>query len=178
MFPNTKYAFFLELRMEWFVRATVGDTKDPGSSLFRRFQASFTSLESGYTRENLRRLDLSKEPEWVQELYTSEVFPRDEYHESLGWLIWHLGGEPDDFFPLKMPGADNSCRWMAKTIYYPKILACSFLFPLTTQELQNARDITAFTCLFYGRAWFQAPLAARAARTDLTFMSQMLRYYK
>ena len=107
--------------MEWFVRATVGNTKDPGSSLFQRFHASFTSLESGYTRENLRRLDLSQEPEWVQELahetliwakelYTSEVFPRDEYHESLGWLIWHLGGEREDFSPLKMPVAHNCCR--------------------------------------------------------------------
>ena len=27
----------LELRIGWFLKATVGDTKDPGSALFRRF---------------------------------------------------------------------------------------------------------------------------------------------
>ena len=34
-----------------------------------------------------------------------------------------------------------------------------------------------FTVFFYARAWFEAPLAAMAARSDLAFISHVLRYY-
>ena len=167
----------------------MGETKDPGSVLFRRFQAQFTSLEGGFTKENLLRLDLTDEPEWIQklaretlqwaeELYDSQVFDRDDYHESLGWLIWHLGGSPKNFFPVKMPGADDASRWMAKTIYFPKIFSCSFLFPLSAEELESSKEVTKFICLFYGRAWFEAALSSKAARCDLQFMAHMMHYYR
>ena len=58
----------LELRIGWFVKATVGDTKDPGSALFRRFRAAFVNLEAGISRETLVRLDLCNKPEWVDRL--------------------------------------------------------------------------------------------------------------
>ena len=179
----------LELRLKWFGQAVVGVSKDPGSALFRRFQVQFTTLEDGFTKENLLRLDLTNKPEWIlelardtlqwaEELYKGQVFDRDDYHESLGWLIWHLGGTPERFFPVKMPGADDESRWMAKTIYYPKIFACSFLFPLSSKELQDSIEITEFFCLFYGRPLFEAAIASKAARSDLQFMAHMMHYYR
>ena len=167
----------------------MGDTKDPGSALFRRFRAAFVGIEKGIGRETLTRLNLTNEPEWVvnlaretllwaQDLYDKSVFPRDDYKESLAWLIWHLGGETRDFFLIRMPGPDDQSRWMSKTIYYPKILGCSKLFNLSPKELSDAEQCTKFVCLFYGCAWFEAPLASIAARSDLHFISQMLRYYR
>ena len=85
------------------------------------------------------------------------MFPRDDYAEMLGWMIWHLGGTPKKFFPLRMPGPDHSARWMAKCIYYSKILACSTVFVMSEEERKQA---------------------SIAARSYLTFITGILRYYR
>lgn len=179
-----------ELRMKWFCQTVCGNTKDPGCKLFRRFQAAFVNLEEQMTADNLVRLDLSTRPEWVQELAietlawaqdvaSKAVFPRDDYAEFLHWVIWHLGGVVrKGFFPLKMPGPDHNARWMAKCIYNCKILACSKIFQLSEDTLKKVELCTEFTVLFYARGWFEAPLAAVAAISDLTFISHVLRYYR
>ena len=87
---------------------------------------------------------------WAQDTYKNAVFPRDNYRESLAWLIWHLGGETEDFFPIRMPGPDDQSRWMSKTIFFPKILGCCKLFDLSPKELSDAEQCTKFICLFYG----------------------------
>ena len=178
-----------ELRMKWFCSSIVGDTKEPGVKLFRRFQAGFLQMEKDLHYSDLVRLDLSTRPEWLQELGKETlawaldiaeraVFPRDDYAEMLDWMIWHLGGTPKKFFPLMMPGPDHSARWMAKCIYYSKILACSTVFVMSEEERKQAEMVTEFVVFFYGRPWFASSLASIAARSDLAFISGILRYYR
>ena len=178
-----------ELRMKWFCSRVVGDTKDPGVKLFRRFQAGFLEMERDLKEEDLLRLDLTTKPEWLQdlgketlnwalEIEERDIFPRDDYREMLGWVIWHLGGTTKNFFPLKMPGPDHSARWMSKCIYYAKIMACYKVFEMTEEEKRQVEMMTEFVVLFYARSWFESTLAASAARSDLTFLSQILRYYR
>ena len=182
--------YLLELRLTWFWKAVVGGTKDPGCSYLRDFKASFSSLE--ITLDQLVRLDFSSRPEWIQELaretkawalglLANNTFPRADYHESLLWLLWHLGVEASDlpgFFPLHFPGPDHQARWMARVIGFPKILACSQIYRLDEEQTRVVTLMTEFIVLFYLRGWLEAPLAASAARSDLTFMRLMLDYYR
>ena len=92
-----------ELRMKWFCSKFLGDKKEPGVKLFRRFQTDFLEIEKIFKEEDLVRLDLSLVPDWVKELIKetlgwaensmqTKIFPRDDYKEMLDWIIYHLGG--------------------------------------------------------------------------------------
>ena len=48
-----------ELRMKWFCSKFLGDTKEPGVKLFRRFQTDFLEIEKIIKEEDLVRLNLS-----------------------------------------------------------------------------------------------------------------------
>ena len=175
--------------MKWFCKAVRGSTKDPGNKMYRRLANFFLTLEEIMVKEDLVRLDLSAEPQWVkdlakdtltwaQDLYKSGAFPRDDYKEFLSWVIFHLGGEVPGFWPLNMPGADNNARWMSDCIYNCKAVSCSKWFPMTRKEQYETMEVTKFSVLFYARPWFEGTLAALAPRSDLTFACHMLRYYK
>ena len=175
--------------MKWFCSAVVGDTKDPGVKLFRRFQSRFLELEKLIKKEDMVRLDLSTRPQWLQDLgkvtlswaldtLDKKIFPRDDYKEMLAWMIFHLGGNTTSIFPLKVPGPDHSARWMSKCNYYPKLQACSTVFEMSDEEVKQAECVTEFIVFFYGRAWFECSLAASAARSDLKFLSGILHYYR
>lgn len=177
-----------ELRVKWFIVGETGQTKDPGRKLFRKFQSGFLEMETRTQKEDLVRLDLAARPDWMQdlgkellswatELYSKAVFPRDDYKELLGWVIWHLGGEVKGFWPLNMPGPDHQARWMADCIYYPKLLACKNVFKMTREEEQNCENITEFIIFFYARPWFECTLAGQAAVSDLTFLCHIQRRY-
>ena len=58
----------MEIRIKWFITTEIGQTKDPGRKLFRRFQAGFLEMEKTLKEEDLVRLDLTTRPLWVQEL--------------------------------------------------------------------------------------------------------------
>ena len=139
--------------------------------------------------KNLVRLDMSCRPLWLQALVKETlawaediadklIFPRDDYREFLGWVIWHAGGRPERFFPLKMPGPDHNARWMSKCIYFPKILACSLIFEMTEEEKNQAEAVTQFVVYFYARPWFESSLLAVAARSNITSIDKILRYYR
>ena len=174
--------------MKWFCKAIRGETKDPGNKMYRRLASFFLTLEQLMEEKDLVRVDLSAEPQWVLDLaqetlawalglYQSGAFPRDDYGEFLSWVIFHLGDKVPGFWPLKMPGADNNARRMSDCIYNSKAVGCSKFFPMTEKEKRETIEITKFSVLFYARPWFEGTLASLAARSDLTFASQMLRYY-
>ena len=96
----------------------------------------------------------------------------------LDWMIYHLGGSSKGVYPLKVPGPNHSARWMSKYIYYAKLLACSKVFKMSDEEVNQAQSVTEFLVLFYGRPWFKSSLAAVAARSDLKFITNILRYYR
>ena len=152
------------------------------------FKSAFPTLDISAC--DLVRLDLSSLPEWVQEHAAAtrewaleqlekQTFPREDYHELLLWTLWHLGVEGiPGFFPLRFPGPDHQARWMSKAIGYPKIYACSSIYPMPEAQLTRVKTLVEFIVVFYVRAWLEAPLAATAARSDLNFMKLVLMRYK
>ena len=114
---------------------------------------------------------------WALELSRKGTFPREDYAKFISWVIWHLGGETKNFWPMKMPGPDHQARWMADCIYYLKMYGCSAVFDMTLEERIQCENITEFVIFFYAKAWFQCALAGQAAVSDLTFLCQMHRHY-
>ena len=146
--------------MKWFCNKFLGDTKEPGVKLFRRFQTDFLEIEKIIKEEDLVRLDLSLVPDWVKELIKetiawtenlkqTKIFPRDDYKEMLDWNIYHYGAGSKVVYPLKVPGPDHSARWMSKCIYYAKLLACSKVFKMSYEEVSQAQSVKEFWVLFY-----------------------------
>ena len=179
----------IELRVKWFIVARTGQTKDPGRKLFRRFQGQFVAMQEHLKKEHLVRMDLASKPPWVQELgqeilrwalelYSRGSFPRDDYAEFLSFVIFHLGGEVESFWPLRMPGPDHQARWMADCVYNMKMLSCSSVFPLSEQELAEVEDISEYVVLFHAKPWFESSLASEAAVSDITFLCHIQRRYK
>ena len=84
----------------------------------------------------------------------------------------------EDFWPLNLPGPDHQARWMADCIYYPKMLACSKLYPMSQEELEQCQDVTEYIVFFHTKAWFQCTLASEAAWSDLTYICHIQRRYR
>lgn len=174
----------MELHIGRLIQAVTGDTKDPGVALFRRFKASYLSLNLDPSK--FVCLDLSTKPEWMQKLGTEilewakalrrkNTFPRADYAEFLSLVIYSLGGDNEDF-TMMMPGPDHHARWMSDCLYFPKIAICRDIFSMSTEELGEVTKVTEFVVLFYARFWFESPLASAAARNDISFMLLMLQY--
>ena len=102
-------------------------------------------------------------------------FGQGDYREFLELVVVSLGREVPNF-KFKLPGADHHARWMSKGIYYVKIWLLSRVFVLSEEEKQKVERIFKFVVVFYAKAWFLAPLPASAARNDLQFQYNMLRY--
>jgi hypothetical protein len=90
-------------------------------------------------------------------------------------VVVSLGGKVENL-NFKLPGADHHARWMSKGIYFIKMWLLSRVFPLSEEEKDKIRRIFNFTVVFYAKAWFLSPLPASAARNDLEFHSNMLKY--
>ena len=118
------YNYYAELHLGHLAIAVMGETKDPGLSLFRRLKAEFPTLN--IDEANFSLLNLSNLPTWMQEegnqvlswaltsLY-KDVWPRADYQECLLLLIYVLGGGSEiKNFTLRHPGPDHHARWMSK----------------------------------------------------------------
>ena len=127
-------------------------------------------------------MDLPSKPPWVQELgqeilrwalelYSRGSFPRDDYAEFLSFVIFHLGGEVESFWPLRMPGPDHQARWMADCVYNMKMLSCSSVFPLSEQELAEVEDISEYVVLFHAKPWFESSLAPSTGSSGTSLAS-------
>ena len=65
---------------------------------------------------------------------------------------------------------------MSKCLYFLKIKLLLKIFKVTEDEKAQVERICAFILIFYVKAWLQSPLPTSAAKNDLTFIHNMLRY--
>ena len=65
---------------------------------------------------------------------------------------------------------------MSKAIYTLKLHLLSETFRMSEEELNCVKDMAVFIAIFYVKIWFQSTFAVSAARNDLQFMANMLRY--
>ena len=156
----------LELFVNKVVEAITGHTEDPGVRLFRRLKKEWSRMTIDYS--NLCTFSTSNLPRWMEE-EAAEVlawgqghllegtFPRGDYREFLQLVVVSLGGEREEGFTFKVPGADHHARWMSKGIYYLKMFLLSHQFRLSEEEREQVRRIVIFVIIIYARAWFEAP---------------------
>ena len=173
-----------ELHISKVVHTVTGNTKDPGVEMFRRLKKEWSDLEIDL--DNLVLFDISKlDPDlqtvarsvlsWATEQQGRKTWPREDYRELLELVIVSLGGCVPGF-SFKIPGADHHARWMSKQIYNLKIRLLSNIFELSPQEQDEVDKIVEFVLLFYAKYWLQTPLPSSAARLDLEFMANMIKY--
>lgn len=173
-----------ELHVNRMVEAVTGKTKDPGVGLFRRLKSEWHSLFIDYN--DLVLFNYNSVPDWMEEearavLQWGEAelekgtWPRDDYKEFLELVVVSLGGHVKNF-KFRLPGADHHARWMSKGIYYMKTWLLSHVFILTEEEKDQVSRIFNFTVVIYAKAWFRSPLSVSAARNDLEFHYNVLRF--
>ena len=112
---------------------------------------------------------------WASEELEKSTWPREDYREFLMLVVVSLGGSVEGF-QFRVPGADHHARWMSKGIYVMKIQLLSEVFKMTAEEKEQIRRIFVFTVVLYARPWLQSSLPKSAARQDLTFHLNVLRY--
>ena len=153
-------------------------------SLFKRLESEWHSLTIDY--DNLSKLDLDSLPDWMQKEAKSvlswalrelekNAWPREDYRELLALSIMVLGGDIPGFQFL-LPGPDHHARWMSKCLYYLKMKLLLNSFPMSDEEKQQVEEISCFIVILYVKAWFQSPLPTAAARNDLAFMVNIMKY--
>ena len=173
-----------ELHLKRVVQGVTGQTKDPGVSMFRRLKSSWHSIDIDY--EHLFKFDYSSVPEWMVEEgkavlawaereLAKNTWPRDDYKELLQLTIICLGGHIPGF-QFMIPGPDHHARWMSKNIYFLKLLLLLYQFLISEEERLQVIEISKYILIFYVKHWFQSPLPTCAARNDLTFMANILKY--
>ena len=175
-----------ELHISHAMKFTFGKTADPGVALFRRLKADWSTVVPHIVYSNLCLIDLTSFPKWMViegssllslllKLQEKKSFPRDDYKELLQLAIISLGGEVPNF-TFKLPGPDHHARWMSKAIYILKLHLLSKIFKMSEEELKFVQEMTVFISFFYVKIWFESTFAVSAARNDLQFMANMLRY--
>lgn len=106
---------------------------------------------------------------------------RADYFELLELSLMFLGGKlqknPNQviFHP---PGANHHARWMAKALYCLKIFLFRKQFKIPEKEMRGLGAICVFIIRFYLKLWFQSTKPQSAARLDLQFIQDMIRYIK
>lgn len=106
---------------------------------------------------------------------------RADYVEFLELALLFLGGRPQKksfqvtFHP---PGAMHHARWMSKALYSLKIYLFRKQFHLPENQMQGLGVLNVFLIRYYIKLWFQSSDPCVAARIDLQFLQDMIRYIK
>ena len=138
----------LELHVNRVVAAITGHTKDPGVKLFRRLKMEWSTFStSGLPR--WMEEEAAEVLAWGQGHLLEGTFARGDYREFLQLVVVTLGGEREEGFTFKIPGADHHARWMSKGI---KMFLLSHQFRLSEEEQEQVSRIVIFVIVIYARA--------------------------
>ena len=173
-----------ELHAKRFVQGIFGQTKDPGVALFRRLKSSWHSIQIDY--DKLSKFDFTSVPDWMQvegksvldwalKELAKKTWPRADYKELLELTIICLGGDIPGF-KFRLPGPDHHARWMSKVIYLLKLFLLLNMFKMSEDEKIQVVEVSKYILILYVKHWFESPLPTAAARNDLTFMVNVLKY--
>ena len=173
-----------ELHVKRVLQGIFGQSIDPGVPLFRRLKSSWDSLDIDY--DHLQKFDLDSVPQWMQaeakavldwavkELFKN-TWPRADYKELLELTIVCLGGIIPGF-KFRLPGPDHHARWMSKCIYILKLSLLLNVFKMSDDEKVQVVEVSKYILILYVKHWFESPLPTAAARNDLSFMVNILKY--
>lgn len=185
--------------------AVCGKTSSPDDPLFKHFKEHFQEIDTAdvqyfqldgdenspdYKFIEERIMDVKN---WAEERCISGSFPREDYRELLELLCHVLGGTirrksatkkttPARIvqFHMEQPGAFHHARFMAKAIYYIKML---MVLPqlkdkmlVTLEQVDQIERMSSFVILLYGQYFLRTAMTAAAPRNDLQFWRNVKRY--
>lgn len=158
----------LEIMLEAVVINSLGPSKGPEITLFKRFQTNWPYIDQTtyQTMSSEHQIvnelaDVSKEMVTFAHDQLIRFQPGDDYRELLELTIIFLGEVPVKGVSFKAPAELHRARWMAKVIYSFKIWMFRGQFRLTASEEKGLKQICIFAVRLYIRAWFTAPSAPR-----------------
>ena len=158
--------------------------------LFGKFKESWnTIMVNGIDIDKLATFDYVNSPKIVVEnakkslafLQThldKNTFQREDYRELCQLAVVYLGGTVQNF-SFQLPGAIHHARFMAKCLYYLKMLLVSTQTDIFHQkEIKEIQIMGEFVGVFYSVFWFKSPMAVSAPALDLGLVATMREYRK
>ncbi|GBN67135.1 hypothetical protein AVEN_267117-1 [Araneus ventricosus] len=106
------------------------------------------------------------------------VMVRDDYRELIELSSVFLGGDAENKFKIRPPGAIPQARWMARAIYSLKLSLFSSQLKLNTKDKEALLDVYLFIVIIYVKPWLQWILAVKAPYKDLYFLKSLKAYEK
>ena len=173
----------LELVLAAAFAVCMGPSSAPEILVFQRFRGQWLSIDQDtyddYTSDDFVKCaltDIHDEVVTFCEQQLQQHQPRDDYRELLKLMLLFMGNKPAHGTKFRAPGPMHQARWMAKAIYSLKVWLFRSQFKLTDRESLGLRDMNIFLAKIYLKYWFQAPVAATAARNDLQLLQQLNAY--
>ena len=108
----------------------ISQSSGPTISIFKKFQESWPKIskqkfipgiKDEYVRQPIQ--DTNEVLEFAMQTLQKVKHPREDYREFVELVIIFLGGTPPRGISFSGPGAFRHARWMAKAIYFLKILS-------------------------------------------------------
>ena len=170
-------------------------SRSPDITLFLNFRDMWPMIDqTKYTTARDDESTLHRIQPWREETVSFaqdqllREHPRDDYKELLELVIIFLGSVPHRQTAVRFhaPGAVHRARWMSRAVYALKL----WIFFDQYEQLQPTRSSThgpnrndhlrtkltefcVFVAHHYVCAWFSAPSAACAPRTDLSLLKEL-----
>lgn len=158
-------------------------TTSPEIPLFKSFRENWKNVDpkkiQSYT-EKLSCLNVSEINKLLQ-FYRSELtkdIVRGDYRELIELSIIFLGGDTENKFKIRPPGAMHQARWMARAIYSLKIILLSSQFRISKRDKEALLDVCLFIATSYVKPWLKCNLAVKAPYQDMCFLKTLRAYEK
>ena len=103
--------------------------------------------------------------DWALKELAKDTWTRADYKELLGLAIICVCGEVPGF-QFRLPGPDHQFEAESPLEH----------FQVVCTEKEKVDEVSKYILIFYIKHWFESPLPAVAARNDLSFMVNILKY--
>ena len=169
---------------------STGKTLGPENQLFKKFQANWNDIKDIIDTDKYVRFDVAavkgtflerqvtETIDFCQSALDNSTFPRGDYQELLKLTLIYLN--EDCSFTINAPGNISHARFMAKAIYYLKmmILKDQLTFSITTGQSKEISRMAEFVAIFYSVWFLKSALSSSAPYQDVKSYWQMVQYKK
>lgn len=178
------HVFEVVLKAVFLAKLSDSKTKSPNVEIFNRLKNNWDKMQTRLIKSGTEDIVVQNH---IDSDFAEKIvqFGRDnlekpqcraDYREFLELVVLFVGGQLPKGNKLKKPGAIHHARWMAKTIGALKIFLLRDQFEFENGEFEGIRKVCIFLIRLYVKAWFQAPSAIKAPRTDLEFIKDAIDY--
>ena len=174
----------LYLAAAW--KLVVPRTKSKDNQEFKNFQEVWKTIDTtkSFKVLKLRGKFLQSQAEETREALVQQLekppsmkaFLRDDYRESAEVNLLVLNYVPPRGIKWLRPGAYHHARFMAHTIYAPKMYAWSEQMGYDDDFLQNLEVFVCFVACLFAKHWLEATRGVDAPYNDLNFYKNVVQF--